>query len=100
MVLYGKKPENIDRGEVIVFRSKRPDPIIHRVVKTWEINENYYFQTKGDHNVDSISSVGLDEKNINEEQYLGKAVIRIPWLGYIKIWFVELIKLFRGVFSG
>jgi len=94
MVLYGKKPDKIEIGGVIVFKSKRPDPIIHRVVKKWELDGEYYFQTKGDHNVDSIRSTSLDETNINEEQYLGKAVIRIPLLGYIKIWFVELIKLF------
>lgn len=94
MILYGRKPRDIKVGEVIVFRSKRPDPIIHRVVKKWGVNGEYYFQTKGDHNIDSIRSRELDETNINEEQYLGKAVIRIPLLGYIKIWFVELIKLF------
>ncbi len=93
MILYGKKPSNIEVGEVIVFRSRRPDPIIHRVVKKWELEGEYYFQTKGDHNVDSIKSASLDETNINGEQYLGKAVIRVPLLGYIKIWFVELLKL-------
>jgi len=94
MILYGKKPADIEIGEVIVFRSNRPDPIIHRVVKKWKIDEEYYFQTKGDHNSDSIKSSSLDETNINEEQYLGKAVVRVPLLGYIKIWFVELINLF------
>ncbi len=94
MILYGKKPANIETGEIIVFKSKRPDPIIHRVIKKWELNENYYFQTKGDNNADSINSPALDETNINEEQYIGKAIIRVPLLGYIKIWFVELIKLF------
>jgi len=93
MVLYGKKPANIEVGEVIVFRSGRPDPIIHRVVKKWEVDSEYYFQTKGDHNVDSIKSLTLDETNINEDDYLGKAVVRVPLLGYIKIWFVELIRL-------
>ena len=39
-------------------------------------------------------SLGLDETSINEEQLVGKAVARVPLLGYIKIWFVELIKLF------
>ena len=94
MILYGKKPKNLKAGDVIVFKSKRPDPIIHRVVKKWENDGNYYFQTKGDHNSDSIRAVGLDETNIAEDQILGKAVIKIPLLGYVKIWFVELIKLF------
>ena len=96
MILYGKQPKDIEVGEIIVFRSSRPDPIIHRVVKKWEINGKYYFQTKGDHNVDSIKSIGLDETNIIEDNYLGKAVVRVPLLGYIKIWFVELIKLVVG----
>ena len=94
MVLYGKKPKDIQIGDIIVFRGNRPDPIIHRVVNKREISGKSYFQTKGDHNSDSIISVGLDETNIKEEQLLGKAVVRIPLLGYIKIWFVELIRLF------
>lgn len=94
MILYGKKAEDIKVGEVIVFKSERPDPIIHRVVKKWEVDGRFYLQTKGDHNPDSIKSSSLDETNISEEQLLGKAVVRVPLLGYIKIWFVELIKLF------
>ncbi|MBU0628221.1 MAG: signal peptidase I [Nanoarchaeota archaeon] len=93
MILYGKKPKDIQIGDVVVFRSARPDPIIHRVVKEWELNGKYYFQTKGDHNSDSITSVGLDETNIPEDNLLGKAVVRVPLLGYIKIWFVEIIQL-------
>ncbi len=96
MILYGERSEGIEIGEVVVFRSERPDPIIHRVVKKKEIEGEYYFQTKGDHNADSIKSSTLDETNINEGQLLGRAVIRVPLLGYIKIWFVELIRLFVG----
>ena len=94
MVLKGKKPADIKTGEVIVFKSGRPDPIIHRVVKTWEENGTYYFQTKGDNNRDSIISAYMDETKIIQERVIGKAVFRIPLLGYIKIWFVELINLF------
>ncbi len=94
MILYGKEPKDIKMGDIIVFKSKRPDPIIHRVVKKWEADEEYYLQTKGDHNPDSIKSGSLDETKINEEQYIGKAVVRVPLLGYVKIWFVELIRLF------
>ena len=94
MILYGKKGKDIEKGEVIVFKSGRPDPIIHRVVKKADANGEYYFQTKGDHNADSIRSTSLDETKISENQILGKAVFRVPFLGYIKIWFVELINLF------
>lgn len=94
MILYGTDAEDIEVGDVIVFRSMRPDPIIHRVVRVWESNGQSYYQTKGDHNPDSIKSIKLDETRINEQQLLGRAVVRVPLLGYIKIWFVELINLF------
>ena len=48
-------------------------------------------------NFDSISHCDdrgcLYEKDIREDQLLGYAFIRIPVLGYVKIWFVELINL-------
>lgn len=94
MILHGKDAIDVEVGDVMVFKSNRPDPIIHRVVEKWDMDEVYYFRTKGDHNPDSIKSSSLDETNINEDKLLGKAVVRIPLLGYIKIWFVELIKLF------
>src|SRR3989338_1944950 len=99
MVLKGKKVKNIQIGEVIVFWSAKKDPIIHRVVKKWKDDHNYYFQTKGDNNPSSIKSASLDETNISEEQIVGNAVLRIPYLGYIKIWFVELLNLFIRVFQ-
>ena len=96
MVLKGKKPENINIGDVVVFWSSKRDPIIHRVVKKWQDNNIYYFQTKGDHNPNSIKSQFLDETKISQEQLVGNAVLRVPLLGYIKIWFVELIKIFQS----
>ena len=93
MVLVGKDAENIEIGDVIVFISNRKDPIIHRVVKKIPNKNMFYFQTKGDNNKDSIKNSQLDETNINENNIIGKAVLRIPFLGYIKIGFVEILKL-------
>ena len=95
MVIKGKKAENIQIGDVVVFWSARRDPIIHRIVKKWQDKGVYYFQTKGDHNPSSIKSQFLDETKISQEQIVGNAILRIPLLGYIKIWFVELIKIFQ-----
>jgi len=92
MVLKGKDAENIDVGDVIVFRGNRKDPIIHRVVDKRQNNDIINFQTKGDNNKDSIKNSQLDETNIREEEIIGKAILRIPLLGYIKIGFVELLK--------
>jgi signal peptidase I len=96
MVLMGKNAEEIEVGEVIVFWSTRRDPIIHRVVYKWEDNGDFFFQTKGDNyqtNPIPIRSPFLDETRINEKQIIGKAVLKIPFLGYIKIWFVDLVNV-------
>ena len=93
MFLVGRSAKNIDVGDVIVFNSFRKDPIIHRVVKKIQDDNGIYFQTKGDNNPDSIKNNKLDETSIREDIIIGKAIIRIPLLGYIKIWFVGILKL-------
>ena len=101
MVLKGKNPESIEIGDIIVFWSARKDPIIHRIVKKWQENGIYYFQTKGDNyrtNPVSINNQLLDETRISQEQIVGNAVFRMPLIGYIKIWFVEIISFLRDVF--
>jgi len=90
MILIGKDIGEIEVGEVIVFRSGRKDPIIHRVVKKND-DGKITLQTKGDNNADSIKNNALDETNIGKDVLIGKAVFRIPLLGYIKILFVEYI---------
>lgn len=95
MVLVGVEPKTIKTGDVIVFMSnQRSDPIIHRVmIISGDEASGYVFQTKGDHNVDS--GEGLDT-NIQENNILGKAVFRIPYLGWIKIAAVSLLDAVRG----
>ncbi|MDD5331765.1 MAG: signal peptidase I [Candidatus Nanoarchaeia archaeon] len=85
MVIFGAK--NVNLGDVVVYNdNKYMYPIIHRVVK---VDQEYI--TKGDNN--SIQ----DPKAINTSQIVGKAVFRIPLLGWIKIWFVDLIKMIGGL---
>jgi signal peptidase I len=94
MVLFGFKPEKVGVGDVIVFRStnqNQAEPIIHRVIKVWQEDGMYYYKTKGDHNSDTHSF----EATIGEDRVIGKAVFRIPFLGNIKIWFVQLLSLLR-----
>ena len=92
MVLRGIEAEKISAGDVVVFFSSRKDPIIHRVVGKGEKDGKIYFHTKGDNNEDSIRSNALDETKVNEDAVIGKAVLRVPLLGYIKIWFVDILK--------
>ncbi len=78
MLLKGSKEINI--GDVIVYPNKNYKyPIIHRVV---EKNKDNY-KTKGDHNP--------REDPIEITQPIGKAILRIPKLGYIKIIAVDYI---------
>ncbi|MBW2967844.1 signal peptidase I [Candidatus Woesearchaeota archaeon] len=89
MVLIGAKPEKVRTGDVIVFQASRPDPIIHRVIDTNKQDGDYSFTTKGDHN----AGVFYFETHIPEDAVIGKAVFRLPYLGYVKIAFVGLLNL-------
>ena len=89
IVLTGADMQEIDTGEVIVFQDDKPYPIIHRVVAKKLEEGEVYLQTKGDHNPDS----GPNDLNITEEQVIGKALFRIPYLGWIKIVFFEFLEI-------
>lgn len=93
MVLYGTDPKDVKLGDVVVFWASRPDPVIHRVIKIWDVGGTTYFQTKGDNNPGS----NLDEKAIPENRIIGRAVVRIPYLGWVKIMFVNLIRFIGGI---
>lgn len=99
IVLKGREPKNINIGEVIVFqatnRNIKPEPIIHRVVEKRKSDNTYILETKGDHNKAQINDFIVKETSVNEERLLGRAWFRIPYLGYVKIIFVDLINLFR-----
>jgi len=87
MVIMKRK---INIGDVIVFNAGKATPLIHRVVSLEPL------QTKGDHNSEQLTSANniynLDETEINENQVIGTAVLRIPYLGWVKLFFVELLR--------
>ncbi len=93
MVLRGVEPKAIKVGAVVVYEHSRyRNPIIHRVVAVKDDNGVRTFVTKGDNNYDA------DSDPVTEEQIrrTGRAILRVPLLGWVKIWFVQLM----GVFSG
>ena len=92
IILWRANKNNLNVGDVLVFQGNKPQPIIHRVVKSWEEDEEQFYQTKGDHNRDSFKPI--KETMIEEDRILGKGIIKIPYLGWIKILFVDLVKLF------
>ena len=102
MVLYGKNPEKIDVGEVLIFipedRSffEQKGPVIHRVVNKWQDdNGRWFFATKGDHNDKSYEHF---ETIIPEEDVIGTTLVRIPFVGYVKIMIFEIFMKARGAF--
>lgn len=101
MVLYGKDPKNIEVGEILVFIPQdrnffvQKGPVIHRVVDKWE-NENdgkFYFATKGDHNSEIFKDF---ENNISSDNVIAVGVVRIPYMGYVKIMFTKLVSYVTG----
>lgn len=87
MIIKGVKISNLKVGDVIVFKTKKPYPIIHRVVALHNSSGYLYVETKGDHNIAQIKNSLVDESFITKEQLIGKAVFRIPKFGWIKIIF-------------
>jgi hypothetical protein len=84
MVVYGRF--NPEVGDVIIFNANTAHPIIHRIISI----ENGTIETKGDNNNAQLPI----EKNISQDAVIGKAVFRIPKLGWLKLIFVEIAKLF------
>lgn len=88
--LRGKHADAIAYGDVLVYQTQQPYPIIHRVVAIHDQSNGLTFTTKGDNNPDIIRRVDYEE-HITEEQLLGVAYFRIPYIGYVKIVFVEYL---------
>lgn len=86
IVLTGVKPKDIKRGMVIVYSTTRYQyPIIHRAVSVETQNDNILVETKGDNNS------GPDPSLVEQDKVLGKAALKIPYLGWIKIMFTKLV---------
>jgi len=87
IVLRGVSFDSLKIGDILVYQSKLSYPIIHRVIAKADVIE-----TKGDHNPTQIQDPRLNEKYITSDEIIGKAWLRIPYLGYVKIFFSEGIQ--------
>lgn len=86
LFIVGAKPEKLSVGDVIIFEAGTNHPIIHRIVEIKETEDGRVFSTLGDNNPGQLSG----EKEIREEQIVGRAVVRVaPYLGWIKLIFYE-----------
>lgn len=97
---YRPSPSEINIGDVIVFRASSNKLIIHRVVDVKIIGGNYYYVTKGDNNygpdIIYFDLVGNQPLGVSYNRVVGKVlslndmVVKIPYLGYISLWFQEI----------
>jgi len=88
LFVIGAKPEKLKVGDTIIFAANQQNPIIHRIINIKEKNDEYVFSTIGDNNNAQLNF----EKNIEQEQLVGKAVFRAPYLGWVKLIFYDWKK--------
>jgi len=88
-IILVKGEKEYKKGDVIIFQTQQTTPIIHR-----KVLENPT-STKGDNNCYQLSQ----EKEISQDKIIGKAVLRIPWLGWAKLIFVEIGKVLISIFQ-
>ena len=84
-IIILKSAKSLEKGDIAVYKiSAYSQPIIHRVVNITDSS----IVTKGD-NVKIVQSF---EQNVPKKNIVGKAWIKIPYLGWIKIKAVELYQ--------
>lgn len=85
LIIQGSNTDQIKQGDIIVFTtSQKGAPIVHRVLTR---NADGTFQTKGDANGGQLDF----EKNIQPSQILGKEILIVPLLGWVKIFITESV---------
>ena len=89
LFIVGAEPEKLKVGDIIIFNAGQQNPVIHRIIKIKQEDEEYIFSTIGDNNKGQLSI----EENIMEEQLVGRAVFRlVPYAGWGKLIFFEKLR--------
>lgn len=94
LFIMGKDPEDIrsgtaidKSGDVIVFNAQwtgaPQEPIVHRVINKYQVNDTYFFDTKGDANPFP------DPESVSEKDVIGVVIGGIPYIGWIKIFLTD-----------
>lgn len=73
VVIKPVDPETLKEGDIICFKLSEPTTITHRIINI----TNEGFITKGDANEDP------DQWIVKKESVIGKAIVTIPFIGYI-----------------
>lgn len=75
--------DNLEVGDVIIFNGGIANPLIHRIVSVGET-----YSTKGD-NYKTNSNQLNSEKIIEKDRIVGKALFKVPMVGWAKLIFFE-----------
>ncbi|MEM2174715.1 MAG: hypothetical protein QXI58_03730 [Candidatus Micrarchaeia archaeon] len=85
--IKGRVFEENFSNDVVVYQAETYDgkkgmEIIHRVFLKMKVKDKYYLLMKGDNNDGPDNSYF---KPVSEENYRGKVILRIPLIGYLKL---------------
>ncbi|MGD8565438.1 MAG: signal peptidase I [Candidatus Bathyarchaeota archaeon] len=83
IIVQGIPPTEINAapypdGDIIVFRRGR-GLIVHRAIEKELDGDRIKFTTKGDGNLHA------DAEKVDEENVIGKVILRIPWIGHVAL---------------
>ncbi|MEK6871305.1 MAG: hypothetical protein AABX16_00205 [Nanoarchaeota archaeon] len=103
LIVWGRFSPKI--GDIIIFTpntdSFAPRPIVHRIVQIDKNNSKIIIQTKGDHNAEQLNKINniykTDETYIQPQQIIGKVIFKIPYMGWLKIWIMEITNKIFGI---
>jgi len=82
-VIFVVGADDVEVGDVIIFNGGNTYPLIHRVV---DVGDSY--STKGD-NYKTNSGQLPSEMVIPKNEVIGKALFKVPFIGWIKLVFFE-----------
>ncbi len=81
IVVLGRDSDQLETGDVVAFTQGRDVPLVHRIVD----RNGSAFETRGDGNEEQLLSDAVNEYNITPDELHGEAIIRVPYVGYIKL---------------
>jgi signal peptidase I len=81
-IVFVSGRRTLRRGDVAIFNAQYRYPLIHRLIRIDP------YDTKGDNNFAQLPG----ELDIQQDQFIGRAVWRLPGLGWIKLIFFEGLK--------
>ena len=90
-IIVVTKPDTLKVGDIIIFEAGQRHPLIHRIVEIKDTEQGKIYSTKGDNNSGQL----ISEKQISEDDLIGKAKLRIPKIGWLKLAIVKIPQGFK-----